>query len=171
MKQRPSTDTARLRRFAWHYVEMIIAMFAGMFVLGLPVAAALELAGSGLGELEGSAPAVYLLGMGISMTGGMVGWMRYRGHGWRPLSEMAGAMMAPTFAAIVLLGLGILDFGATMMVEHIAMFPAMLAVMLARWEEYSAPDATHRRTEPRGAEPNCRAGAAAPQCPPGPRLR
>jgi flagellar biosynthetic protein FliP len=169
--KRDNLRTAHIRWFARHYVEMVAAMFAGMFVLGLPAAGALELAGSGLGELEESAPAVYLLGMGISMTVGMVGWMRYRGHGWRPASEMAGAMMAPTFAVIFLLGLGVLDFGGAMMIEHVTMFPAMLAVMLARWEEYSAPDATRRRTEPRGAEPNCRAGAAAPQCPPGPRLR
>jgi hypothetical protein len=146
-------DSARIRRFARHYVEMVIAMFAGMFVLGVPLAGVLELAGSSLCELERSTPAVYLLAMGVSMTAGMVVWMRYRGHGWRPSSEMAGAMMGPTFAVIVLLGFGIVDFGAAMMIEHVAMLPAMLAVMLARWDEYSAPH-DHRRPTRRETDPS-----------------
>jgi hypothetical protein len=134
---RPAVQTGGVGRFARHYIEMVIAMFAGMFVIGLPLAGVLVLAGSSLGELEESAPAVYLLGMGVSMTAGMVVWMRYRGHGWRPSWEMAGAMMVPTFAVIVLLGLEVTDFGGAMMIEHIAMFPAMLAVMIARWEEFA----------------------------------
>lgn len=138
-RSRSSIDAGRIRRFARHYVEMVVAMFAGMLVLGLPLAGVLELAGSGLPELEEAAPGIYLLGMGVSMTAGMVTWMRHRAHGWRPTAEMAGAMMGPTIAVIILLGLEVVDFGAAMMIEHVAMFPAMLAVMLARWDEYSAP--------------------------------
>ena len=144
-----STNTARIARFARHYLEMVIAMFAGMLVLGLPAAGALELVASSLSELEETAPAVYLLAMGIAMTVPMVAWMRYRGHGWRPASEMAGAMVVPTVAVIVLLAAGISDFGAAMMIEHVAMFPAMLAVMLARWDAFSAP---HRDHQPMSAK-------------------
>lgn len=146
--------SGRILRFVRHYVEMVVAMFAGMFALGLPLAGLLELAGSSLGELEESAPAVYLLAMGVSMTVGMVVWMRHRGHGWRPSAEMAGAMMGPTIAVILLLGVGVVDFGAAMTIEHIAMFPAMLAVMLARREEYSAPHDPHPQTE-REIDPGC----------------
>ncbi len=139
-----SSNTARIARFARHYLEMVIAMFAGMLVLGLPAAGALKLVGSSLSELEETAPAVYLLAMGVAMTVPMAAWMRYRGHGWRPTSEMAGAMMVPTIAVVVLLGAGITDFGAAMMIEHVAMLPAMLAVMLARWDEFSAPHDHHQ---------------------------
>jgi hypothetical protein len=64
--------------------------------------------------------------------------MRYRGHGWQPSMEMAASMIVPTIAVIVLLAAGISDFGASMAIEHAAMFPAMLTVMLVRWDEYSA---------------------------------
>ena len=139
-----SLSTARIRRFARHYLEMVVAMAAGMLFLGVPAVGALELAGSGLSELKDSAPAVYLLAMGVAMTVPMVAWMRYRDHGWRPTTEMGASMMGPTIAVIGLLAAGVFDFDAAMMIEHVAMFPAMLAVMLARWDEYSAPHDRHR---------------------------
>jgi hypothetical protein len=134
-----STASTPIRRFARHYLEMVIAMFTGMVVLGLPLVGLLYLAGSSYPELQDTAPAVLLLGMGIVMAVPMVAWMRYRGHGWQPSMEMAGSMIVPTLAVIGLLAAGVLDFDGAMAIEHIAMFPAMLAVMLARWDEYSAP--------------------------------
>ena len=156
-----STDGARIRRFARHYLEMVIAMFAGMLVLGFAAAGALELAGSSLSELKETAPALYLLAMGVAMTVPMAAWMRHRGHGWRPTSEMAGAMMVPTIAVVVLLAAGITDFDAAMMIEHVAMFPAMLAVVLARWDEFSAPHRDHQPTSAKAnpAEASCAAEA------------
>jgi hypothetical protein len=41
--------------------------------------------------------------MGVSMTLPMVAWMRYRGHGWAPSSEMAASMMIPMAGVIALL--------------------------------------------------------------------
>jgi len=73
----------------------------------------------------------------------MVAWMRHRGHGWQPSVEMAASMILPTIVVIVLLAAAISDFGAAMAIEHVAMFPAMLAVMLARWYEYSSSHAHH----------------------------
>lgn len=147
-----SLSIDRIRRFARHYLEMVLAMFVGMLALGVPAAGALELAGSSLSELKETAPAVYLLAMGLAMTMPMVTWMRYRDHGWRPTSEMGASMMGPTIAVIVLLAAGVIDFDAAMMIEHVAMFPAMLAVMLARWDEYSAAHANSHpvsaRTDP-----------------------
>lgn len=47
-------------------------------------------------------------------------------------------MFAPALACIALLGAGIVtDGGTLMMLEHVAMFPLMLAVMLWRKAEYS----------------------------------
>ena len=116
-------------RFLMHYVEMLVAMFAGMLVIGMPLAA--------LG-LDIDAIELELLWMAFIMTVPMVAWMRYRGHGWAPAWEMSAAMFVPSFAAIALLWGGIVEDGHTpMMIQHIAMFPAMLAVMLLRRSEYT----------------------------------
>lgn len=127
-------------------------MSAGMLVIGAPAAGALELAGSSLSELEETAPAVYLLAMGVAMAVPMVAWMRHRDHGWRPTSEMGAAMIGPTIAGVGLFAAGVTDFDAAMMIEHVSMFPAMVAVMLARWDEYSAAHGHHRSAaDPRPA--------------------
>ena len=121
--------------FARHYAEMVVAMFAGMIVLGMPAWLAL----SGLGvELANDAPAAMLLGMGITMTVPMVAWMRYRGHGWGASNEMAASMMIPTFGVVALLAAGLLEETGTLLaIQHVVMFPAMLAVMFLRVEEYT----------------------------------
>src|SRR5918992_5120766 len=101
--------TASPRHFIRHYVEMLAAMFAGMFVLGAPALLALGAAGVSPAELRSDAPALLLLGMGISMTVPMVAWMRYRGHGWPASNEMAAAMLIPTAGVIAFLATGIAD--------------------------------------------------------------
>jgi hypothetical protein len=104
-------------------------MFAGMFALGLPVAAL----GWDIDPIE-----LELLYMAFIMSVPMVAWMRHRGHGWAPAWEMTAAMFVPSFAAIALLWAGIVEGGHTpMMIQHVAMFPAMLAVMLLRRSEYT----------------------------------
>ena len=130
--------TASTRHFARHYVEMLVAMFAGMVVLGAPALLALGVAGVSSAELRSDAPAALLLGMGITMTVPMVAWMRHRGHGWRPSNEMGASMMIPTIGVVGLLGAGLLtDVGTLLMIEHVVMFPAMLVAMLLRRDEYS----------------------------------
>ena len=124
--------------FIRHYLEMVIAMFVGMVVLGLPSVWALEALGSGTSELRADAPALLLLGMAVTMTVPMVGWMRHRGHGWRPCNEMSAAMFLPTFVAIALLG--VFEFDGLMMFEHVAMLVFMLFAMLLRPSEYAHAD-------------------------------
>jgi hypothetical protein len=128
-------------QFVRHYVEMVIAMFAGMLALGMPAGMAL----SGLGvELEHEAPAALLLGMGITMTVPMVAWMRYRGHGWAASKEMAASMMLPTLGVVALLAAGLVEETGTLLaVQHVVMFPAMLVVMLLRVDEYTHAHARH----------------------------
>ena len=123
--------------FIRHYIEMVVVMFAGMIVLGLPGEAALKAIGSGTSELRHDAPAIVFLGMMATMTIPMVAWMRLRDHSWRLCAEMSGAMVLPTIVAIVLLAAGAGDFHTLMGLEHVAMPLAMLAVMLPRREEYS----------------------------------
>jgi hypothetical protein len=130
--------TSDTRRFIRHYLEMVVAMFAGMLVLGVPAAMALRAAGTSTAELRVDAPAVVLLGMAVIMTLPMVAWMRHRNHGWQPCNEMAAAMFIPTFGVIALMWSGILeDFGTLMMLEHLVMLPSMLIAMLLRRDEYT----------------------------------
>jgi hypothetical protein len=131
------------RHFIRHYVEMVVAMFLGMLVLGVPGELALQALGSSTSALRADAPALVFIGMAVTMTVPMVAWMRYRGHGWRSSNEMALSMFIPTFAAIALMETAVVDdFGTLMTLEHIAMFAAMLIAMLLRFDEYTGH---HRR--------------------------
>src|SRR3954447_21916320 len=121
--------------FIRHYVEMVVVMFAGMLVLGLPGEAALHAIGSGTSELRETAPATVFMGMAATMTLPMVAWMRYRGHTWQPTLEMAASMIIPTLAAIALLAAGAMGFDALMGLEHVAMLLGMLLAILLRVDE------------------------------------
>ena len=138
------------RHFVRHYVEMVVAMFLGMAVLGVPAGWALGAAGSSWAELNTDAPALMLLGMAATMTLPMVAWMRHRGHGWRANAEMSASMILPTFAAIAVLGAGLVDVGTLLVIEHIAMLLGMLAAMLLRPAEYTHHHA-QQHTEPQPA--------------------
>jgi len=119
------------KHFLRHYGEMVLAMFLGMAVLGLPVDRAMSAAGA-------DSDAFMFLGMATTMTVPMVAWMMHRGHGWRANAEMSASMFVPTFAVIGVLTTGILtDTGVLMLVEHVAMLLAMAGVMLLRPQEYT----------------------------------
>src|SRR3954451_10397013 len=114
------------KHFLRHYGEMVLAMFLGMAVLGLPADWALDSVGA-------DSDAFMFLGMATSMTVPMVGWMIYRGHGWRANTEMSASMFVPTFAVIAALATGLLtDIGMLMVIGHVVMLLAMAGVMLLR---------------------------------------
>lgn len=138
-----NNTTTSARRFARHYGEMIIAMVAGMVFLGLPIEGILRLAGTSSDAVQDSAPAAMLLEMAIIMTIPMVAWMRRHGHAWRPCGEMSASMFVPTLAAIALMGAGAVGFGTAMVIEHVVMLPAMLGVMLLRYDEYAGDHRHH----------------------------
>ncbi len=130
--------THKTLHFIRHYVEMLIAMALGMFVLGGAFAVLLGAVGIDVGDWREDAPELLLLGMAFTMSAPMVAWMRYRGHGWAPASEMTASMVVPSVAAIALLWAGAVeDTHALLMIQHVAMFPAMLAAMLLRVGEYT----------------------------------
>ena len=141
--------TSTTRHFIRHYVEMVAAMFLGMAVLGAPALLALGAAGVSSAELRSDAPALLLLGMGITMTVPMVGWMRYRGHGRPASNEMAASMLIPTAGVIGMRGAGLVDdVGTLLMIEHVVMLPSMLVAMLLRRGEYSRGAHYDRGTQP-----------------------
>ena len=109
------------RHFLRHYAEMVLAMLLGMAVLWVPATLALGALGVSSQELhdDGAARAA-----------------RHGHHDDRPDGrvdalprprlaaslEMSASMYLPTFAAIALLGAGLVeDLGALMTIEHVAM--------------------------------------------------
>jgi hypothetical protein len=130
-----STTTKHLIR---HYAEMVAAMFLGMALLGPPAVWALGALGIDWADLSNDSPALMFVGMATTMTVPMLGWMMYRGHGWRANAEMSASMFGPTLAVIGVLWAGLLtDLGVLMLVEHVAMLLAMAGVMLLRPAEYA----------------------------------
>ena len=123
------------RAFARHYVEMVLVMLAGMAALYVPA----RLATNALWpDVPGDDATLMLTRMGVAMTLPMVPWMRWRGHAWQPCMEMAAAMLAPVVGVLALEVLGgVTDAGLLMALEHLVMFAAMFAVMVARPREYS----------------------------------
>jgi hypothetical protein len=130
------------RRFGRHYVEMVAAMLLGMVTLGMP--ADWLLRAIGVSASGGHHTTKMLATMAVTMTVPMVAWMRYRGHAWRPIAEMAASMLLPTLAVLVLLWTGVATgAGVLMVIEHAAMLVCMLGAMLARWDEYSGAGHVH----------------------------
>jgi len=114
-------------RFARHLLEMVVAMIAGMGVLGVAIWA--------LGEPPGYAnPLVEYSMMGVSMSAPMVAWMRHRGHTWSNSLEMMAAMLVPMFAVVLPVEVGVvrLTGHALMMLSHVAMIGGMVAFMIYR---------------------------------------
>ena len=133
-----TTQTSSVVNFLRHYAEMLVAMFLGMFVLGGAGAVLLGLVGVEVSNWRTDAPALLLLAMAATMSAPMVAWMRHRGHGWAPAWEMTASMFVPSFAAIALLWGGLVEDSDTLLaIQHVAMFPAMLVVMLLRRDEYT----------------------------------
>jgi len=120
--------------FARHYGEMVLVMFAGMVVLGGFTALGLAIAGSSLDDTSGG---LHISLMGLWMTVPMVAWMAYRGHTRAQNVEMAASMIIPTTLAAALTWSGAIDTAAGLAMQHVVMLPAMLGVMLWRYDEYA----------------------------------
>ena len=123
------------KHFVRHYVEMVIAMAAGMVVLGGTVRGVLALVGAE-SPMAGH-PGAAALEMAFEMSAGMLIWMRVRGHGWTACLEMCGAMFAPLAVLLPLLWLQVVTAGSMMVLEHAVMLVLMFAVMIRRRDEYS----------------------------------
>jgi hypothetical protein len=131
------------RHFVRHLGEMLLAMVVGMMGLGALDRGILAAAGTSASHVRDTAPEVVALVMAFNMSAGMAVWMRHRGHAWGRIAEMAGAMVVPALAAIALFWAGAIESGAILALEHVAMVPAMVAVMLLRRGEYARPVHRH----------------------------
>ena len=121
--------THRLRHFGRHYLEMVVAMFVGMFALG--------------GLEDAVWPALFsradvgVLVMATNMSIGMGAWMLVRGHSWRGIAEMSASMYLPFVVLLVPFWAGVVGEHALMTWGHVLMFPAMALVMVLRPDEYA----------------------------------
>jgi hypothetical protein len=123
-----------LRRFVRHYLEMVVAMVAGMMVLGPAESVLLD--PIGWAELAAQ-PEIRALVMATNMAVAMAAWMRFRGHGWAATAQMAAA----TYLSFVVLfpprWLGVLSSAGLIVLGHLLMLLAMAGMMLRRREEYA----------------------------------
>ena len=117
-----------------HFAEMLVVMFAGMGVFSGLAAVGFHLAGTSLTDQPGP---VRVMLMGVNMAIPMALWMSFRGHPAARNLEMAGSMLAPSAAAALLVWWGALGAMGGMVVQHVVMVPAMLGVMLWRYDEYA----------------------------------
>lgn len=111
-------------------------MGVGMLVVGGALRAVL--AAVGVDYSMARFPALVIVEMAVDMSLGMAAWMRHRRHRWPSILEMSAAMLVPAIVVLPLVWLGALAAGTAMLLEHVAMFLLMLAVMLRRREEYAA---------------------------------
>ena len=117
-----------VRPLVRHYLEMVVAMFAGMLVLGALRSAL------GLTVAFATHPGTSYLLMATDMALGMAAWMWFRGHGWGCTLEMCAAMYVPALL-LPLVWSGVLGAMAFMVLAHVAMLVGMLAVLVRRRAE------------------------------------
>ncbi|MGH3910006.1 MAG: hypothetical protein ACRDRM_04160 [Pseudonocardiaceae bacterium] len=132
----------QLLRFIRHFLEMVVAMVAGMMVLG--PARTLIVAPLGWSDLF-DRPELHALAMAADMTVAMALWMRYRGHSWISIAEMATAMVLPFVILFVPLWAGVLSGETLLVLGHVLMLPAMVIAMLYRRSEYTQDRRSHAR--------------------------
>ncbi|HEX6357613.1 hypothetical protein [Actinophytocola sp.] len=129
--------------FVQHLLEMTIAMFVGMFVLGMP-AGMLFKALDWTVLTEETVPRTLL--MATYMSVGMAAWMRFRGCRWPAVVEMSLAMYVPFVIMYPFFWAGLVSDGTVMAVGHALMTPAMIVAMLFRLNEYTQGHHHHAKT-------------------------
>ena len=123
--------------FVRHYLEMVVAMFAGMFLLGPITFMALGMHG------PAADPLLRTTLMVAYMNLGMGAWMRYRGHSWERIGEMALGMTLPFFVLVPAMWAGLVSETAVNVGGHLAMFVTMWGAMMLRRAEYSMDHSQH----------------------------
>ncbi|MGY1728681.1 hypothetical protein ACI79J_17065 [Geodermatophilus sp. SYSU D01062] len=131
--QTPPEQTPARTRHTWHlarhYLEMVVAMVAGMVVLG-PV-------GTWLWPALDDRADVHAIVMATEMAIGMAAWMRVRRHSWPAIAEMSAAMYVPFVVLLVPYWTGTISASALFTAGHVLMLPAMALAMWWRLDEYA----------------------------------
>jgi hypothetical protein len=130
------SGAANVRRFLLHFLELQIPMALGALVCFL----VLRLIPASPSLAAAYRPGTYLFAAGdlLFLTAPVVAWMNLRGHGWRHSRAMAGAMLAPVTAVVVLgqlAGYAYLPWLTT--AGYPALSLGMLAYMLLRRDHFT----------------------------------
>ncbi len=145
----PPSLAAQVGHFLRHLGEMILAMMPGMMagsaLLALIFSTLLASTTRGLTRVEvvNQFPVLICLVMAIGMIVPMVAWMRYRGMEWRPVTEMATAMVVPLVPIFGLLGLQAIPGDSACGLYCASMIPAMVVAMLLRLDLYTGRKGHH----------------------------
>lgn len=127
-----SPNAVRRHRTRWplvrHGLEMLLAMAAGMAVLG----EARSLLGLDVSFAEHPGGSYALMATDMSVA--MAAWMRFRRHGWAPTLEMCAAMYVP-LALVPLVRVDAMSPMAFMVSGHVVMVVAMVGVL---WRHHRA---------------------------------
>lgn len=124
---RPTWRTAvTSRAFIVHYLQMLVAMLAGM-ALYTP-----------LSMLVGDTARIEVdaLLMATAMTAGMAAWMAWRRHAWPGIAEMGLAMYLAFAVLFPPYWLGAISAQGLSILGHVLMLPVMALAMLHRREDY-----------------------------------
>ena len=129
--------------FLRHLGEMILAMLVGMvagaavLVLIFSTVLAATIRGMPQVEVLNQFAVLICLVMAVGMTVPMLAWMRFRGMEWRPIAEMAAAMLVPLVPIFGLLGLQLIPGARACGLYCVVMIPAMIVPMLFRLDLYT----------------------------------
>lgn len=123
-----------LRRFVRHYLELVVAIVAGMVVLD--AAESVLLTAIGWTELR-ARPESAALVMCTNMAIAVVAWMRFRGRSGVATMEMVAAMYVPFVALFPLLWLGVLSATGLMLLGHVLLLLAIAAALLRHTGVYT----------------------------------
>jgi energy-converting hydrogenase Eha subunit A len=131
----PRTLLRKVGHFVLHYLEMCMACCVGGVTLGIAFFGGAALLG--YPDLIAGAPFFSTLMLAVILTVPMVGWMRFRHHGWRPSLEMGSATMGLGIVAVALGTIGVLPLSG--MFEWVTSLacPVMLIPMLMRLKLYA----------------------------------
>ena len=126
-----SRSRVALGRFARHYVEMLVAMFVGMMLLG-PLWTLVWPGLDARADLDA-------LVMATDMAIGMAAWMLVRRNSWSHIAEMTGAMYVPFVVLLVPYWMGMISGDVLMTGGHVLMLVTMAAVMLRPHRGHARP--------------------------------
>lgn len=131
---------AKVGRFLWHLVQMVLAMAVGMVIY--VALFRLVLTPEGYKAMQSEQPFLWYAEMAVFMTVPMVALMRHHGYRWRQCAKMSSAMLIPPAGLIALVQLGVrayLPWLSTRTLPastHVAMLLGMLLSMIYRRAEY-----------------------------------
>lgn len=105
------------QRRVWQFLEMLLAMAAGMLVLP-PFQ-------DTLWNVPADRADLHLLVMTANMAIGMLAWMLVRRHPWKPVAAMTAAMAVPFLLLAPLYHAAVVDGDLLMIGGHALMLPCM----------------------------------------------